>query len=408
MLDPARLSRRTRPVAADSGADAPEARRSWTPEAARTVGVVRAALVIAVAVGAVIDDRPAQYPTTFYVVLALAAVAAGAALALGRLGHRWSKVYAALDLIFLAALAHSSGGADSEVRFAFFAIPVLAAMLFRPRATLIASLAVLTTYLTLALTQTTGDIGQDQQLVYVELVYLAWAAIAAVLLSRAMTRRADKIAELARARGRLMADVLDAEDRERRRLANWLHDGAVQNLLVAGQDLGEAEGGDPLALQRARGILRDTIPQLRNVLVDLHPGLLTSTGLAPALRALADAQAQRASFRVEVSVEEAVEGVHDQLLLSLTRELLINVVKHARAREVRVSVRRHGHGVELEVSDDGRGFDITRRSEAVADGHIGLASSAERVERLGGRMEIESSPGHGTHVRAVIPGEAQP
>ncbi len=116
-------------------------------------------------------------------------------------------------------------------------------MLFRPRATMVTSVAVLAIYLTLALTQPYEGIEQDRQLVYAELVYLVWTVIAAVLLSRVMTRRADTIAALALARARLMADVLAAEDRERRRLANWLHDGAVQNLLVAGQDLAEAERG---------------------------------------------------------------------------------------------------------------------------------------------------------------------
>jgi two-component system NarL family sensor kinase len=191
-------------------------------------------------------------------------------------------------------------------------------------------------------------------------------------------------------------------------LANWLHDGPVQNLLVVGQDLAEAERGDQAALERARGIVRDTIPQLRNVLTDLHPGLLTSTGLAPALEALATAQAQHASFTVDVSADEGAEGTHDQLLLSLARELLINVGKHAQAKEVRISVSRRPDEILLEVSDDGRGFDLARRAEAVADGHIGLASSTERVESLGGRLEITSAPGRGTRVHVAIPDRARP
>jgi len=369
--------------------------------AASTVAIVRAALVVAVGLGAVIDDRPGQYGGVFYVALGVAACVAAGTLVYPIRQRSGLYALAGLDLVLLAVLAHSSGGASSEVRFAFFALPVLAAMLFRPRATLLTSVAVAAIYLTLALTQPQG--GADQQLVYVELVYLAWTAVAAVLLSRVLTRRADTIAALARARGRLMADVLDAEDRERRRLADWLHDGAVQNLLAAGQDLGEAEAGDPAGITRARAILRETIPQLRSVLVDLHPGLLTSAGLAPALRALADAQARRGDFRVEVSVDDDVDPVNDPLLLALARELLINVVKHANAHAVTVAVRRERDGVALEVSDDGDGFDPARRAEAVAGGHIGLASSAERVESQGGRLEIFSEAGRGTRVVAVIP-----
>jgi two-component system NarL family sensor kinase len=376
---------------------------TWTAAAAPTVAIIRIALVVAVAAGAVIDDRPGLYHAVFYVALAVAAVVAAGVLVFPIRTRSGLYALAGLDLVLLTLLAHASGGASSEVRFAFFAIPFLAAMLFRPRETLVTSVAVMAIYLTLALTQPQDTVAQDQQLIYVELVYLAWAVVAAVLLSRVMTRRADTITALAQARGRLMADVLDAEDRERRRLATWLHDGAVQNLLVAGQDLSEAADGDPVALGRARTILRDTIPQLRSTLVDLHPGLLTSEGLAPALLALGDAQARRASFDVDVDVDERAEGIDDALLLSLARELLINVVKHAKARAVAVTVRRERDGIVLEVSDDGAGFDPLRRAEALADGHIGLASSAERVESLGGRLDIDSAPGRGTRVVAVIP-----
>jgi two-component system NarL family sensor kinase len=406
-----RVNRQSRRAAISSDSSVPAAEDgnagTWSPGAARTVGIVRAALLAAIGLGALIDDRPGQYQTTFYVVFIAAAASAALVLAFPIPRNHSLYVFAGLDLIVLATLAHSSGGAASEVRFAFFAIPVLAAMLLRPRATLITSIAVVTTYLTLALTQPPDAVTEDQQLFYVELVYLAWAAMAAVLLSRMMTRRAETIAELARSRGRLMVDVLDADDRERKRLANWLHDGPVQNLLAAGQDLAEAARGDPTALDRARGTVRDTIPQLRNVLIDLHPGLLTSTGLAPALQALATAQAHHASFSVDVSADEGAEGIHDQLLLSLARELLINVGKHAQAKEVHVSVSLRPDEILLEVSDDGRGFDPARRAEAVADGHIGLASSVERVESLGGRLEIASAPGRGTRVLVAIPDQAR-
>ena len=255
-----------------------------------------------------------------------------------RLRRRPSYAYALLDLALLATLAHTSGGAFSEVRFAFFAIPVLAAMLFGPGATAVTSAAVVTTYLTLALTHPSSDVAQDQQLVFVEVIYLGWTAVAAVLLSGVLTRRAETIANLARTRGRLMVEVLDAEDRERARLANWLHDGAVQNLIVVGQDLGDAERGDLKALPRAREVVGSTVSQLRNVLVELHPGVVAQGGLAPALQIMAEAQARRAAFQVDVTVETAAEDTHDELLLSVAQELLLNVVKHAEANHVQLFV----------------------------------------------------------------------
>jgi two-component system NarL family sensor kinase len=376
---------------------------SSTPEAARAVALVRVVLVLAIGVGALIDDRPDLYHAAFFLTLAATAAYATTALVLTvRLQRRASYAYTAMDLVLLTVLAHTSGGAFSEVRFAFFAIPVLAAMLFGTRATAVASVAVVAIYLTLALTNRSSAAAEERQLVFVELVYLVWVAVAAALLSGVLTRRAETIAALARARGRLMVEVLDAEDRQRRRLANWLHDGAVQDLIVVGQDLGDAERGDLTGLGRAREVVRSTISQLRNVLVDLHPGV-AGAGLAPALQVMGDAQARQAAFDVDVTVEADAEGVHDQLLLSVARELLINVVKHADATHVEISVDRRQDAIVLQIYDDGRGFDLARRADALAQGHIGLASSVERVESVGGRLEIDSAPGHGTRVRAELP-----
>jgi two-component system NarL family sensor kinase len=376
---------------------------SSTPESARAVALVRVALVVAIGIGALIDVRPGLYHAAFFVALAATALYATTALMLTvRQPRRATYAYTVIDLALLTALAHSSGGADSEVRFAFFAIPVLAAMLFGARATAVASIAVLAIYLTLALTYGASAATEERQLVFVELVYLGWVAVAASLLSAVLTRRAETIAALARARGRLMVEVLEAEDRQRRRLANWLHDGAVQDLIVVGQDLGDAERGDASGLRRAREVVRSTIAQLRNVLVDLHPGV-AGAGLAPALQVMGDAQARQAAFDVDVTVEVDAEGRHDQLLLSVARELLINVVKHADARHVELSVGRRQDAVVLEIHDDGRGFDLARRADAPSEGHIGLASSAERVESVGGRLEIDSAPGRGTQARAELP-----
>jgi two-component system, NarL family, sensor kinase len=361
---------------------------------------VRAALYAAIGIGALIDDRPDQYGPTFAAVLVLAFVFCALTVAFppGRTRIPWA--YAIVDLALLAVLAHASGGASSEVRFAFFAMPVLAALRYRPRTTVVLSLAVTATYASLSLND---GADRDQQLVAVEIVYLVWSAFAALVLSSALTRRARTIQELAEVRGRLMVEALDAEERERRRLAGRLHDGAVQNLLVVGQDLADAENGDSEALPRARAIVGDTIPLLRNLLVELHPGLLTTSSLSAALTAMADGQARRAGFEAEVTVDPAAEGVHDRVVSSLARELVLNAVKHAHAEHVTIAVRTERSGVVLEVSDDGRGFDPARRARAIADGHIGLASCAERAELLGGTFELETRPGAGATIRVWIP-----
>src|SRR4051812_9346413 len=159
--------------------------------------------------------------------------------------------------------------------------------------------------------------------------------------------------------------------RSRRQLAAWLHDGPVQNLLYAQQELAEAERGDPEALRRAREILLATVRELRG---ELHPGL-------EELPALAATLALRGGFAVEVEVDPCAAGANDGLVLSLARELLTNVVRHAEATHATVRVRRRGRAVVLEVRDDGRGF-------AGAAGSVGLAAAAQRA-----RLQIASTPG---------------
>jgi len=89
------------------------------------------------------------------------------------------------------------------------------------------------------------------------------------------------------------------------------------------------------------------------------------------------------------------------VLFRVAREALANVHKHAAASDVSVLVTEADGGVEVVVTDDGVGFDTG--GENLAPGHVGLASARERAERVGGRVEVESSPGNGTRVRAWIP-----
>ena len=83
--------------------------------------------------------------------------------------------------------------------------------------------------------------------------------------------------------------------------------------------------------------------------------------------------------------------------------LLVNAARHAEADEVRRMLQRRGAGLTLSVSDNGRGMSEPERADAQRRGHIGLASLRERVDALGGSLEIKSAPGHGTHVGVHLP-----
>jgi two-component system NarL family sensor kinase len=355
-----------------------------------------------------VGERLVAHPTLesdpFDYILAAAVVYSVAALVVAY--SRWRAViprvgYAALDLAFICALDYSSGGAFSQLRYAFFLLPVLAALLLTPVQTAGVSVVSLAAYVAISLSHPATH-GRDLDFVFTQAVYLCWMAFAAMLLAQVLTRRAQRIAQLASDRRQLVAEALDTEDRERRRLAEALHDRAIQNLLVARQEIDNGHP-DATGLGRAREALDGTLRQLRDAAFELHPYTLEQAGLAAALQRVADLEGRRGSFTARVAVSPDATGEHDQLIFSVARELLVNAAKHARASFVSAVVERSGDGVVLEVSDDGEGFRAERRSAALLDGHIGLASITARVEAIGGNVEISSAPGRGTTVRAVLP-----
>jgi signal transduction histidine kinase len=217
--------------------------------------------------------------------------------------------------------------------------------------------------------------------------------------------RAHRIGELAESRRALAADAAQAEERERRRIAERLHDDALQSLLSARQDIRSVARGDSARLQAAETAIEAAVAELRDTVAQLHPAPTAAAGIAPILRAVADAEARRAGFAVDVSTAPGVEGPHDRLLLGVGRELLINVGRHADAEHVRVTATADDGFVVLEICDDGRGMSREERERALAAGHLGLASMADRVEALGGSLTIASPTenGRGTTVTVQLP-----
>ena len=373
---------------------------------ARALAVVRLAALPVILIGERLVEHPELPGDPFDYVLAGTAVYAVAAFAL-TFSRRAQRVpagaYAVLDLVLICALDYTSGGPFSEIRYAFFVLPVGAAFLLTPPLTALASVVVTAAYVGISLPHPATQRGEDLEFILTQALYVAWMGLAAVVLSVILTRRARRIDHLAALRGRLVAEALDAEDRERRRLAENLHDEAIQNLLAARQELGEAERGDGESLVRARVGLDRTVEQLRTAISELHPYVLEHAGLPAALEAVATEQGRRGRFHARVRVGPDASGPHDQLVLSLARELLVNAAKHAGASEVTVAVARTGSELVLEVGDDGRGIDLSRLASAPAEGHIGLASCAQRVQALGGRFDVLPATNGGTRVMATIP-----
>jgi len=197
------------------------------------------------------------------------------------------------------------------------------------------------------------------------------------------------------------ARIVEAADAARRRLERDLHDGAQQQLVALALNLRLARGqaeADPEAtaklLDEALADAERAREDLRELARGLHPAVLTDRGLVPALQLLAD----RAPLPVELSAElpAGLTGPVEIATYFVVSEALTNVVKHASAGHVRVSVTTRNGDACVEVADDGVGG-------AEPSTESGLSGLADRVGALDGRLEIESPSGGGTRVRAVIP-----
>jgi two-component system, NarL family, sensor kinase len=214
--------------------------------------------------------------------------------------------------------------------------------------------------------------------------------------------------ELAAARAELddrrqfVAQVMDAEDRARRRIAQLIHDDALQSLLAANQELMEAAPGRA-GVTRAHEVVSASIADLREALLALHPVTLEQGGLQQALDALARQAERQAGFEVDVQLDPEAVSLYDALVLALARELLTNAVHHSEAQLVSIRLALRDGAVELELADDGRGMDPSRPREALASGHIGLASVVQRAQTAGGGFELETAPGRGTTARVTLP-----
>ncbi|HKA09190.1 MAG TPA: GAF domain-containing sensor histidine kinase [Candidatus Dormibacteraeota bacterium] len=208
-------------------------------------------------------------------------------------------------------------------------------------------------------------------------------------------------AELRRERQRLI--VIE----ERERLARELHDDAVQSLrdITSGLTSAADRTRDPVLRERMAGLVRtveNVIQDLRNHIYGLRPSVLTGRSIEEALRRLVNDFEQQSGTTTTVDVDlDAAERLRDHAgdVVQIVKEALSNVWRHANALNCRVRLGLSGDEAWLLVQDDGVGFDPGRVEH---HGH-GLRNFRERVERLGGRLEIQSRPDVGTTLRVTIP-----
>jgi len=216
----------------------------------------------------------------------------------------------------------------------------------------------------------------------------------------------------------LAAELVSAEERERRRLAQILHD-HLQQLLAGAryglESLREGAASDTArdAMVRVDGMLGDCMEVSRSLTAELSPPVLDEARLAAALEWLGHWYRQRHGLIVALDVDEgvAIAKSDDRILLfQSVRELLFNVVKHARVKSARVTASRGPDGrVRIVVSDDGVGFDPPAAlARAGTTGGFGLLRIRERMAMFGGELVMESAAGSGSRFTLVGPGEPSP
>jgi signal transduction histidine kinase len=205
-----------------------------------------------------------------------------------------------------------------------------------------------------------------------------------------------RLEELRGSRGR----VIEAGQKERQRLERNLHDGAQQRLIALSLELSLLEerlAGDPYtqaSLDHARHEIALSLEELRDVASGIHPAVVSGHGLAVALESLA-ARAPVA-VRLAVELEGRVQERIEVAAYYVVCESLVNVAKHAQATSATVEVARMNGELVVQIVDDGVGG-------ANSEQGTGLRGLADRVEALGGRLQVWTPRGGGTRVRAAMP-----
>lgn len=233
-------------------------------------------------------------------------------------------------------------------------------------------------------------------------------------LALAFNGMLDRLEEARREQTRL---ILQAQEKEQRRIALELHDEAGQNLTallvhieILNQQLSEvALAPETLQLlgkemQQLNTLTQCTLESIRALSQQLRPGVLDDLGLLSAFRWLAEDSRQRLNLQVELDIigfeatMPRLPAQHETALFRIAQECLTNIVRHARTQQAWISLKRDQQHVSVLVRDVGSGFDA-----ALIQMHSGMVGMRERAESLQGRFNIHSQPGEGTNIEACLP-----
>jgi signal transduction histidine kinase len=203
--------------------------------------------------------------------------------------------------------------------------------------------------------------------------------------------------------------VNEALERESQRIARAVHDEAGQLAVVLQLSLAELARELPAdtaaGLQPLHATLNQVERQLRQLSHELRPSMLDDLGWLPAIRWLAQSVSERGRVAVDVhsDFDARLSGRVEIAIYRVVQEALTNVARHARARRVTITASAAAKALTLTVADDGVGFDISAPPATTADRGLGLLGIRERLAAIGGTLQIDSRPRHGTRLIVTVP-----
>ncbi len=215
-------------------------------------------------------------------------------------------------------------------------------------------------------------------------------------------------------RGELFRRVVAAQEAERQRIARDLHDETGQALTAIGMGLRGLSGKlNPRnkevlnTIQKLEGLTADALKELQRIIADLRPSHLDDLGLSAALRWYVGKIREHSPLSIRVDIfgeERELEEAVKITIFRIIQEALNNIIKHSGASNVNIILEFQERSVRIRVRDNGIGFDMEQvKQKRVNRPSLGLAGMEERAALLGGVVAIQSRPGYGTEVEAVIP-----
>ncbi len=232
--------------------------------------------------------------------------------------------------------------------------------------------------------------------------------------TKEVEERNRELEDLNQVRRQLLARTISAQEEERKRLARELHDDSAQTLTALLMTLKTAEDAlstSPREVQRGlakgRSQVDMALREIRKAILDLRPSALDDLGLASAVRWHAEESLRPmgVKVRLEISGDEGpTTATAATAIFRIVQEAVSNIAKHSQAKNVKITLEFRESEVRVLVDDDGCGFDPDSLKQPLDSGRgLGLIGMRERAELFGGTVEIESSPGQGTHIRVRVP-----